>query len=125
LILIRPLGFSLSEKAVRRAGMDYWQHVDLLEYDDWDAFMADQQPPHDRMYLFEEHGQETFYAPAYHPEGYLIFGCESKGLPPEVLTGRADRTYRLPMRDARVRSLNLANVATAVAYQALRDSFTG
>ena len=125
LILIKPLGFSLDEKAVRRAGTDYWKHVSLTQYDDWQAFLAGENPARDHMYFFEEHGAQSFYEPQYQDGAYLIFGCESKGLPPEILHDMADRTFHLPMLDTRVRSLNLANVATAVVFQALRPKLMG
>lgn len=120
LILIKPLGFSLDEKSVRRAGTDYWQHVTLSQYDDWQDFMTTRQPARDALYFFEETGAHSFYEPRYDPNGYLVFGCESKGLPLAILDGLEDRMFHLPMIDRRVRSLNLANVATAVIYQALR-----
>ena len=125
LILIKPYGFSLDEKAVRRAGTDYWKHVNLSEYDSWQGFLDERRPSPDSLLFFEEHGAGTFYDPEYHTDAYLVFGCESKGLPPEILEGRADRVFSLPMLDARVRSLNLANVATAVIYQAMRPQLGG
>lgn len=125
LILIKPYGFSLDEKAVRRAGTDYWKHVELCEYDNWQDFLADREPPRDAMYFFEEHGAKTFYTPNYQPDAYLVFGCESKGLPKEILDGMDDQVFSLPMLDTRVRSLNLANVATAVIYQAMRSQLGG
>lgn len=125
LILIKPLGFSLDEKAVRRAGTDYWQHVRLSEYDDWESFLSARNPPREHLYFFEEHGAQSLYAPEYHPDGYLVFGCESAGLPDTILNGMDDRVFHLPMLDKRVRSLNLANVATAVIYQAMRGSLGG
>ena len=125
LILIRPYGFSLDEKAVRRAGQDYWKHVQLSEYDTWQDFMADRKPPRDSLYFFEEHGAQSVYAPDYQHDAYLVFGCESKGLPATVLDGMDDRVFHLPMRNPLVRSLNLANVATAVIYQAMRTQLGG
>ncbi len=125
LILIKPYGFSIEEKAVRRAGMDYWKHVNLTEYDDWDAFIADRNPPRDSMYLFEEFGAESLYAPDYQDDAYLVFGCESKGLPRAILGDMQDRTFHLPMLNPKVRSLNLANVATAVVFQAMRRKLGG
>ncbi|MGO4917856.1 tRNA (cytidine(34)-2'-O)-methyltransferase [Pseudogemmobacter sp. W21_MBD1_M6] len=125
LILIKPYGFSLDEKAVRRAGTDYWKHVHLSEYDSWQSFLDDRRPPRESMYFFEEHGAQSVYAPDYQNDAYLVFGCESKGLPIAVLDGMDDRTFRLPMLDPRVRSLNLANVATAVVYQAMRTQLGG
>ena len=125
LILIKPYGFSLDEKSVRRAGQDYWKHVELSEYDDWERFLADRNPPRDSMYFFEEHGAQSVYAPEYQADAYLVFGCESKGLPDTILGGNEDRVFHLPMRNPQVRSLNLANVATAVIYQAMRTQLGG
>lgn len=125
LILIKPYGFSLDEKAVRRAGTDYWKHVELCEYDSWQSFLDDRRPPRESLYFFEEHGAQSVYAPEYRHDAYLVFGCESAGLPPAVLEGMDDRVFHLPMLDQRVRSLNLANVATAVIYQAMRTQLGG
>jgi len=125
LILIKPLGFSLDEKSVRRAGTDYWKHVELSQYDSWRHFLDARKPPRDQLYFFEEHGAQSLYEPDYHPDGYLVFGCESAGLPKTVLDGMDDRTFHLPMRSPLVRSLNLANVATAVIYQAMRPQLMG
>ncbi|WP_138933817.1 tRNA (cytidine(34)-2'-O)-methyltransferase [Roseovarius arcticus] len=125
LILIKPYGFSLDEKAVRRAGLDYWQHVHLTEYDDWHSFLDDRKPPRASLHFFEESGAQSFYTPDYQRDAYLVFGCESKGLPIAVLDGMEDRTFSLPMRNPIVRSLNLANVATAVVYQAMRTQLGG
>ena len=125
LILIKPYGFSLDEKAVRRAGTDYWKHVYLTEYDSWQHFLDARKPPRDCLHFFEETGAQSFYTPDYQRDAYLVFGCESKGLPATVLDGMEDRTFSLPMRNRVVRSLNLANVATAVVYQAMRTELGG
>ena len=125
LILIKPYGFSLDEKAVRRAGTDYWKYVHLTEYDSWQSFLDARKPDLDRLYFFEEDGAQSFYAPEYQEDAFLVFGCESKGLPLAILDGLEDRVFHLPMRDTRVRSLNLANVATAVVFQAMRKQLGG
>jgi len=125
LILIRPLGFSLDEKSVRRAGTNYWKHVQLTQYDDWQSFLTARKPMRNDLYFFEETGTQTIYDPDYKADGYLVFGCESSGLPFEVLDGMDDRLFRLPMRNPVVKSLNLANVATAVIYQAMRPQLGG
>lgn len=125
LILIRPYGFSLDEKSVRRAGQDYWKHVQLSEYDNWDSFVSLRNPPRDRLYFFEEHGAQSVFEPDFQEDAYLVFGCESRGLPDAVLHGMGDRVFHLPMRNPVVRSLNLANVATAVIYQAMRTQLGG
>lgn len=122
LILIHPLGFDISEKSVRRAGLDYWKHVRLSEYDSWTAFLEARAPREDQVFLFENGGEGgSVYEPDYPSDAYLIFGKETKGLPSEVLNGRAHRTFHLPMRSPHIRSLNLSNAATAVIYQAMRS----
>lgn len=125
LILIHPLGFSLDEKAVRRAGLDYWQHIHLSEYDDWHSFLEARKPARDHLFFFEEHGAQSVFEPDFPPDAYLVFGSETKGLPDTVLTGMDDRVFHLPMTSPLVRSLNLANVATAVIYQAMRTQLGG
>ena len=125
LILIKPYGFSIDEKAVRRAGMDYWKHVQLSQYDSWQSFLDDRRPMRESLYFFEDHGAQSVYTPDYQPDAYLVFGCESKGLPIAILDGMDDRIFNLPMRSPLVRSLNLANVATAVVYQAMRTQLGG
>ncbi|MBF9035001.1 tRNA (uridine(34)/cytosine(34)/5-carboxymethylaminomethyluridine(34)-2'-O)-methyltransferase TrmL [Rhodobacterales bacterium HKCCE2091] len=123
LVLIHPLGFDISEKSVRRAGLDYWKHVRLTEYPDWRSFMEDRSPRPDQLFLFEEDGAHSFYHADYPPDACLVFGRETSGLPAELRQAHADRMFHLPMRSEHIRSLNLANVATAVAYQALRKQF--
>ena len=125
LILIRPYGFSIDDKAVRRAGLDYWQHVRLCEYDSWPAFLAARAPAREQLFFFEEHGAQSVYEPEYPADAYLVFGSETKGLAPDILAGFQDRIFHLPMRSPHIRSLNLANAATAVLYQALRSQFIG
>jgi tRNA (cytidine/uridine-2'-O-)-methyltransferase len=120
LILIRPYGFDITEKSVRRAGLDYWKHVRLSEYDSWSAFLAHRAPRPDQLFLFEQDGAATVYEPDYPKDAYLVFGRETKGLQPEIVAAYRERIFRLPMRSAHIRSLNLANAATAVVYQAMR-----
>ena len=125
LILIKPYGFSLDETSVMRAGTRYWKHVQLSQYDSWQSFLKYRRPLRDNLYFFEEDGVQSFYSPVYDREAFLIFGRESKGLPMSILSGMDDRIFRVPMRSQLVKSLNLANVATAVAYQALRNQLGG
>lgn len=120
LILIRPYGFELSEKSVRRAGLDYWRHVRLSEYDSWQEFLAARAPRRDQMFLFEDDGAQSAYRADYPKDAYLIFGRETKGLDAEITQAWADRLFHLPMYSPHIRSLNLANVACAAAYQAIR-----
>lgn len=123
LIVIHPLGFDLSEQAVRRAGLDYWQHVHLTEYESWESFLADRKPPADDLFFFEEFGVQTIYDVPERAAPYLVFGQETKGLSKDILATPNAGVFRLPMRSAHIRSLNLANSVTAVAYQALKHIF--
>ena len=121
LILIGQLGFSLESSSVARSGTRYWQFVEISLYDSWDEFLLERKPVFDQLYLFEEDGLKSFYTPNYHPQAYLVFGCESKGLPKSIRYAMKDRIFSLPMKNETVKSLNLANAATAVVYQAMRD----
>ena len=121
LILIRPYGFELSEKSVRRAGLDYWKYVRLTEYDDWEAFIAARKPRADQLFLFENDRAQSAYEVEFPPDAYLVFGRETTGLSPEIVGAHADRLVSLPMYSPHIRSLNLANIACAEAYQALRS----
>ena len=120
LILIHPLGFEISDKRVKRSGLDYWPHVHLTEYENWDAFLEARQPRPDQFFLFEEFGSRSFYEPEYPEDAMLVFGQETKGLPRSIIEQHSDRLFRLPMRSDVIRSLNLANTVSAAAYQALR-----
>ncbi|MCO4794645.1 MAG: tRNA (cytidine(34)-2'-O)-methyltransferase, partial [Bacteriovoracaceae bacterium] len=121
LILIKPYGFDLSEKAVRRAGLDYWKHVKIKEYESFEEFMSVEKPLTDHMYLMTKTSKTTIFEAKFKRHGYLIFGSETKGLPPELMTKYKDRCFSLPMYDDNIRSLNLSNAATAVAYETLRQ----
>ena len=123
LVLIHPLGFDISDKRVKRSGLDYWPHVRLAEYASWDAFMAERAPRADQLFLFEEYAPASFYEPEYPDDFYLVFGRETKGLPPEITGPLAHCMVSLPMRSDVIRSLNLANTVAAAAYQAMRGTF--
>ncbi len=118
LILIKPLGFDLSEKALRRAGLDYWKYVNLTIFENFQDYLETENPT--SMFFFSKTSPKTYFEAAFSPNCHLIFGSETKGLPPEILAKYNSSTYSLPMYSDKVRSLNLSNVATAVAYEALR-----
>ncbi|MGD9664040.1 MAG: tRNA (cytidine(34)-2'-O)-methyltransferase [Novosphingobium sp.] len=125
LVLIHPLGFEITDKHLKRSGLDYWQHVNLAEFESWDAFMAARQPRAGQMFLFEEYAPRSFYEPAYPADAYLVFGKETKGLPASITGPLADRMVSLPMRSAHIRSLNLSNTVAVAAYEALRGQLGG
>lgn len=120
LILIKPYGFDIDEKAVRRAGLDYWKHIDLTEYENFDEFIKEENPEHEKLFFFENFGKSSFYEANYTEGAYLILGQETKGIPKEICDKYLDRTFFLPMFSDKIRSLNLSNTATTVAYECLR-----
>ena len=120
LILIRPYGFDLSEKAVRRAGLDYWKYVDLTEYDSFAEFINREEALPEQLIFFSRFAEKYYYHAPYSKDCYLIFGSETSGLPEDIFKVYPQNFYKLPMYSEHIRSLNLANTATAVAYEALR-----
>ena len=116
--LIRPLGFSLSEKNLKRAGMDYWDMLDYRLYDDLNDFLEKARP--DRLYLATTKAKQTYADVHYQPDDYIMFGKESAGIPEEFLKYRKKDCIRIPMGQT-LRSLNLANSVAIILYEALRQ----
>ena len=117
--LVGPLGFQVHDRAVRRAGLDYWDAVDLHRHVNFEEYLLAAQPT--TFYLFSTSGPRSHFTPAYHPGDALIFGCETHGLPAPLLTTWPDRVLQIPMQTAHVRSLNLANSVAIALYEALRQ----
>ncbi len=117
--LVRPYGFSLDEKSVRRAGLDYWKHVDLVEYDSLEELLEKNQP--ECIYFFSKKATKPLYEAEFKRDCWLVFGKETAGLDDELMEKNSDRLLTLPIYSEHVRSLNLSNAATAVAYEALRQ----
>lgn len=120
LILIKPYGFEIDEKAVRRAGLDYWKYVSLREFESWEDFLIREKPDRSKLFFYENTGEKLHYEAPYCEDCYLIFGGETKGFPYQVEDEYKSNFYQLPMYSEHIRSLNLSNVATAVAYECLR-----
>lgn len=121
LILIRPLGFSIDEKAVRRAGLDYWKHVRPKEYLNWEDFLEQEKPARDQIMLFEKGDGKPWHSAPYKKGCYLVFGGETRGIPDRIFQAMPENYYSFPQFSPHVRSLNLANIATAAAYECLRQ----
>lgn len=119
--LIKPFGFDLSEKAVRRAGLDYWKHVQISEYENWDDFLTENNPDPQKLFFFSKFGEKNHFEANYCENCFLIFGSETFGLPLAITEKYENRLYSLPMYSEHIRSLNLSNAATAAAYEALRQ----
>jgi len=120
LILIKPLGFAIDDTSVARSGTRYWKYVNLSQYDNWGHFINQRRPKKEEILFFEETGKNSFYDAQYLRSAYLIFGSESKGLPQEIIKKMPDRVFSLPMKNSKVKSLNLSNAATAAIYQAMK-----
>lgn len=118
--LVGPLGFSLDDRYLRRAGLDYWPHVDVEVHADWPAFSA--RYPRASLHLFSARAQRSYTSVRYRRGDFLVFGAETRGLPAELLAAQAERVRTIPMSGTGVRSLNLANAAAIVLYEALRQS---
>ncbi len=116
--LIRPLGFSTSEKACRRAGLDYWPRLNPVEHDDWAAYLAAARTP--SMWFFTTKSSRPVWDAPIHAGDHLVFGKETAGLPDSLLHDHADRLLTLPMAP-RERSLNLATAVCAVVYEGIRQ----
>lgn len=116
--LIEPLGFRLNEKALKRAGMDYWEHLDVTRYINFAEFL--QKNPGAKIYMATTKAKHIYTEVHYEPDCYLMFGKESAGIPEEILVEHEERAIRIPMC-GQIRSLNLANSVSIVLYEALRQ----
>ena len=117
--LVKPLGFSTSDKYLKRAGLDYWRFVDIRYWDNFESFLNAQAE--ERIYFFTTKVNNPYTEALYRPGDFLIFGKETKGLPEDILGLYQDRCYTLPMVNENIRSLNLAMTAGIVLYEAIRQ----
>ena len=117
--LIEPLGFRLNEKSIKRAGMDYWEHLDVTRYINFEEFL--EKNPGAKIYMATTKGQHVYTEVNYEPDCYIMFGKESAGIPEEILVEHPDNCIRIPMM-SEIRSLNLSNSVAVVLYEALRQN---
>ena len=118
--LIKPYGFILDDKHLRRAGMDYWQHLDVTEYENWDDFLS--RNPNAEMVFFSTKGDRSYWNVDYRDDLYLVYGSESKGLPLDFYERYAEQLCTIPMPGTHSRSLNLANSVALGIYEGLRQA---
>jgi tRNA (cytidine/uridine-2'-O-)-methyltransferase len=118
--LVGRLGFHLDEKQVKRAGLDYWDKVDLARHDTWEAFL-ETLPPKAALFFFSTKGRKTLWQAIFPKEAYLIFGRETAGFPKKIHERYGERMYRIPQVDGPVRSLNLSTSVGIALYEALRQ----
>ncbi|MCR5145715.1 MAG: tRNA (cytidine(34)-2'-O)-methyltransferase [Lachnospiraceae bacterium] len=117
--LIEPLGFILNDKTVKRAGMDYWDKLEIYRYDDWNDFMD--KNPNAKIYFATTKGKHVYTEVNYEPDCFIMFGKESGGIPEEILVDHPEECVRIPMI-GETRSLNLSNSVAVVLYEALRQN---
>lgn len=117
--LIEPLGFRLNEKNLKRAGMDYWNDLDVTTYIDYGDFL--EKNPGAKIYMATTKAHQIYTQVRYEPDCYIMFGKESAGIPEEILVNHKDECIRIPMAGD-IRSLNLGNSAAVVLYEALRQN---
>ena len=117
--LIEPLGFRLGEKDLKRAGMDYWEHLDVTRYINFDDFLK--KNPNAKIWMATTKARQVYTEVSYGPEDYIMFGKESAGIPEEILVENEAACIRIPMLE-KIRSLNLSNSVAIVLYEALRQN---
>lgn len=116
--LVKPLGFQLSTKTLRRAGLDYWKYLHWETVTHWEELQ--EKLPSSRFWLFTKHGQTSYAQVAYQEGDVLVFGSESRGLPPKILEAHGPACLKIPMRED-VRSINLSCSVAVASYEALRQ----
>lgn len=117
--LVKPFGFELSDSRLKRAGLDYWQHLDVTIYDSIEDFF---KIHHDKEFVFfSSHGQKSHWEISFKDDLFLIFGKESVGLPKPMIETYINQLYKIPLYSEHIRSLNLANAVSVVIYEGLRQ----
>lgn len=117
--LVKPFGFEIDDKRLKRAGLDYWKHLSLTIYESADEFFSIQKDR--KMVFLSSHGNEEYTSIDFEDELFLVFGKESDGLPKNILEENSDKLYKIPLHSPHVRSLNLANAVGIVVYEGLRS----
>ncbi len=118
--LIEPLGFKINEKTLKRAGLDYWDKLDVTVYDDYEDFLEKNPLAREKMYMATTKAPQTYADAKYEPDCYIMFGKESAGIPEDILVTHEETAIRIPMIGD-IRSLNLSNSVAIVLYEALRQ----
>ncbi len=119
--LVGRLGFSLDDSYIKRSGLDYWQHVQLVRHADWDAFLRS-IPEDSELFFFSKKADTLYWNAKFVENSYLVFGCETAGLPPAIMKRYAESLFKIPMQKESVRSLNLSTSVGVVLYEALRQT---
>ena len=120
--LVRPIGFRLDDESIRRAGLDYWPHLDCKVHDTWDDYILSETPH--RTFFLSTKGEKSLYDIKFELGDALVFGNESSGLPADFYERYRDRLFRIPMPGEYARSINLANSVSIALYEAMRQNRT-
>ena len=116
--LVKPFGFEISDSRLKRAGLDYWQHINLFTYESIEEFFATHKGK--EMAFLSSHGTQDYYNIDYKDELFLVFGKESKGLPKSITDNNPDKLYKIPLFSDKIRSINLANAVGIVTYEGIK-----
>lgn len=119
--LIHPLGFSISDKHLKRSGMDYWHSLDIHHHENWEAFQGSEAGPSGRLWLFTTRADRTFWEVEYAPGDGLVFGNEGHGAPDWLHDQLAETRVTIPQKNPALRSLNLSTAVGIAAYEGLRQ----
>lgn len=120
--LVKPLGFSIDDRSLKRAGLDYWPFVKLQVHESLEAFLEEYKSRRERMFLATTKGQKRYTQIRFRDEDMILFGRETAGLPRELIADNAERSIRIPLsEDTRLRSLNLSNSVSIILFEALRQ----
>lgn len=120
--LVGPLGFSIDDRHLKRAGLDYWPYVTVREHEDLDAFLREYADRRERMFLATTKGSRMYTDIRFQDEDMILFGRETAGLPRDLIAANQERSIRIPLsEDTRLRSLNLANSVNIILFEALRQ----
>ncbi|WP_394975117.1 tRNA (cytidine(34)-2'-O)-methyltransferase [uncultured Croceitalea sp.] len=117
--LVKPFGFKIEDKRLKRAGLDYWQHLSVHTYDSIDEFMT--KHAGENLVYFTSHGTKSHWNITFKDDMFLVFGKESIGLSPTITENNKDKLYKIPMYSEHIRSLNLANAVGIIVYEGLRQ----
>ena len=118
--IIRPMGFNIDDKKLKRAGLDYWDKLDITYYDSYEHFLSERPLAKTNTYYFSTKAPHSYTEIEYPDDVYIMFGKETKGIPEDILYDNKDYCVRIPMRDT-IRSLNLSNSAAIAVYEIIRQ----
>jgi tRNA (cytidine/uridine-2'-O-)-methyltransferase len=117
--LVKPFGFELTDKRLKRAGLDYWKHINVIIYENITDFYVKNKDKH--LVYFSSHATKNHWSIDFKDNIFLVFGKESKGLPNQILENNKENTYKIPLYSDKIRSLNLANSVAIVVYEGLKN----